>query len=833
MAYKYFFDLDPTFQKRLAGHEISVRHPLTMAVYWLLIALGVAAIVGVILHFAQLFPLGEVLLGLVLILVAVLLNLLAYTIFYHQEKKHLEADFDLSEAIEALYKGTNVNLAELLDLDATNLVLSIEKDISEITSKDILQKIIKFEEVQFIIKRMGTEVRKIQELANNEKVDIGGIVFEGLRIASTEKHHLITIGDIFAALCLEHEPLKRLLFELHLKEEDLLNIVYWQTQAFEKKEKKILDPENLRLTGGIGKDWAFGYTRYLNKLSHDVTAETQMRRFDLHRVGYDQEIGEVEKALVSSEGHNAILVGEPGIGKRTVVYAFAKRVYEGKTFNMLINRHVREIDIGRVLAGAKTAGEISGRLNVLLTETARAGNIILFIDKIESLFSGEEGKVGRVDASSIIMPYLESPSIFFIGTTTPGAYHKFIESKPALRDRFQQVKVEEPDDERVVRILEDVALVVEGKGKTVISYLAVKEIVKLSGRVYVQKTNPEKSIDLLDKVVVESASKGVKIVRESDVSDVVRARTGVEVGAIREEERSKLLNLEDYLHKRIIDQEEAVKAVSDAMRRSRAEVEESKKPIGSFLFLGPTGVGKTETSKALAESYFGSEKKMIRFDMSEYQTKESIYRLLGAEGVGGGLLSERISRNPHTLVLFDEIEKANPDILNLFLQLLDEGFISDTAGKRIVFSNTIIICTSNAGSEFIRQSVKSEKPYGEMKTDLLEKLQNEGIFRPEFINRFTAVVLFSPLSTEETREVAKLMIERLRGRLEKEKEIKLDITESAIAKLALKGYSPEFGARALRRTIMNSLENVLAKKMIAGEIKRGETVRIDRKDVED
>jgi ATP-dependent Clp protease ATP-binding subunit ClpA len=267
------------------------------------------------------------------------------------------------------------------------------------------------------------------------------------------------------------------------------------------------------------------------------------------------------------------------------------------------------------------------------------------------------------------------------------------------------------------------------------------------------------------------------------------------------------------------------------MRRSRAEIEESKKPMGSFLFLGPTGVGKTETSKALAESYFGSEEAMIRFDMSEYQTKESIYRLIGDEQGGSGLLSERIFSNPHTLVLFDEAEKAEPSILNLFLQMLDEGFITDTVGRKIIFSNTIIIATSNAGSEYIREGVKNNVSYEEIKTGLMEELQQKGIFRPEFINRFTAVILFSPLSTEQTCEVAKMMVERLRLRLETEKEIKLDITEAAIAELALKGYSPEFGARALERTIQESLENVLAKKMISGEVARGATVKIDREDI--
>ncbi|TSC90532.1 MAG: ATP-dependent Clp protease ATP-binding subunit ClpB, partial [Candidatus Berkelbacteria bacterium Licking1014_96] len=471
------------------------------------------------------------------------------------------------------------------------------------------------------------------------------------------------------------------------------------------------------------------------------------------------------------------------------------------------------------------------RLHIILSEAAYAGNVILFIDRLDELFSAGAESVGKIDASSIILPYLELPQLGFVGTTTPGLYHKIIEANTSLRDHFTKIEVKEPDQGRVIRILEAVSPLVETKTGVRFTYLALDEIVKLADRVYVNKTNPEKSIDLLDQVAVDAASAGVTQVEAKYVQQTVTAKTGIEVGEIREEEKSKLLNLEDYLHKRIVNQEEAIKAVANAMRRSRAEIEELRKPMGSFLFLGPTGVGKTETAKALAESYFGSEKKMIRFDMSEYQTKESIYRLIGDEEGGSGLLSQAIFANPHSLVLFDEVEKADPGILNLFLQMLDEGFITDTVGRKIVFSNTIIIATSNAGSEYIREAVKSNKPYETMKTELMEELQQKAIFRPEFLNRFTAVILFSPLTTEQMREVAKLMIDRLKIRLETEKEIKLDITEAAIAELALKGYSPEFGARALERTIQESLENALAQKMISGEISRGATLKIDREDI--
>lgn len=831
MATNFYFDPKNTFQRRLVEHEISRKRPLLFIINLLLIVLGLCSAVIIITTIFGWFSPAIYLLSLSILFFVIFLNLLAYNIFYYQERMHLEVDFKLSEAIEALNSGKNINIAELLNFSATELYRKINKDPKDITLADYLKNVTTFEGIEFIIARMGIAKEKFLEQSTDEPVNNEDIVFEALRIAAAENHDFISIGDVFAALCLKTESLNRLLFSLHLKEEDMLNIVYWETQVIRQKRKKLFDPENMVLSGGIGRDWAFGYTHNLNRFSHDITDLAASPNYDLHRVGYEDEIIALENALVTSTTKNAVLVGEPGIGKKTIIYAFAERVYSGKTYGILANKHILELDISAALAGAQTEGEISGRLHTILSEAAYAGNIILFIDRIDELFAAGDESVGKIDASAIVLPYLELPQLWFIGTTTPGLYHKIIESNTSLRDHFSKINVAEPDAARVIRVLEAVSPFVERKTGVVFTYLALKEVVKLADRVFVNKTNPEKSIDLLDQVAVNAASAGMPLVTDKNVQDTVRAKTGVEVGEIREEEKSKLLNLEDYLHKRIVNQEEAIKAVANAMRRGRAEIEESKKPMGSFLFLGPTGVGKTETSKALAESYFGSEQNMIRFDMSEYQTKESISRLIGDEQGGSGLLSQAIFENPHTLVLFDEVEKAEAGILNLFLQMLDEGFITDTVGRKIIFSNTIVIATSNAGSEYIRENVKNNTPYEQMKSGLMEELQQKGIFRPEFINRFTTVILFSPLSTEQMREVAKMMVEKLRLRLETEKEIKLDITEAAIAELALKGYSPEFGARALQRTIQESLENVLAKKMISGEVARGATVKIDREDI--
>jgi ATP-dependent Clp protease ATP-binding subunit ClpC len=422
-----------------------------------------------------------------------------------------------------------------------------------------------------------------------------------------------------------------------------------------------------------------------------------------------------------------------------------------------------------------------------------------------------------------------------IGATDIKSFHRDIESNPAVASSFEKIGVHEPNMEETISVLEEMVPVIEHRDGVFWPFQSVREVVQVTQKYIQNKPFPQKAIEIVDEVSVSVAKQGGKIILPKMVDDHISAKLEVPVTQAEGKEAQKLLNLEEFLHKRVIGQDEAIKAVATAMRRARAGLASGKRPIGSFLFLGPTGVGKTETSKALAEAYFGNEKSMIRVDMSEYQEQSSIYRLIGSPPSAGnegekGQLTTAVMDNPFSLILLDEIEKAHRDILTLFLQVFDDGRLTDGTGQVVDFTNTIIIATSNAGSELIRQGIEKGVVGEMLKKILLDYLQKQGTFRPEFLNRFDAVVAFHPLSRENIFEVAKLMLKSLAERMA-EKEINLKFTDAAVEKLAKIGFDPLYGARPMRRAIQDKVENALAESILSGKTERGATILIDEKDI--
>ncbi|PIR27563.1 hypothetical protein COV40_00185, partial [Candidatus Berkelbacteria bacterium CG11_big_fil_rev_8_21_14_0_20_42_15] len=565
---------------------------------------------------------------------------------------------------EVAKEGKEINITTSFSVALAEALMRVGSDLEEVNSTEVLKELSKSEESNFIFARIGLDRSDFQSNLEKAKSLAGvrfiNIIERALDTAILENHDQIEVGDMLVALCEADPNFSAILSKLDMTSEDLANIVYWQTSVEKKIERRhtFLDPSNLHLTGGIGKDWAFGYTPDLNHYSINLTEAVERQGLGLELIGHDKEIGLLEEALNRTVGANAILVGEPGVGKKTAVLGFTKRVDEGQTLPNLAHRHIVELNTDLLISGLTGPGEFTQRITSVFSQAANAGNVVIFIDGIEKILSS--GEAGQIDATSVLIPYLSYPEINFIGTTNISDYNNLIAPNSALMQRFEKIEVNEPSQEEMVRILEDVAPRIEYHYRVLVTYLAIKEVVKLAKKFVLDQPNPEKSISLLEGAANSLNKSQSKLVDVEVIDNYVSSKTNIPVKEASGHEREVLVNLETELHKRVVNQVQAVNAVAGALRRSRAGVSESKKPIGSFLFLGPTGVGKTETAKALAATYFGSEEAMIRFDMSEYQNKSDIYRLIGSPTGAGekieGELTSRVRNKPFSLILFDEVE---------------------------------------------------------------------------------------------------------------------------------------------------------------------------------
>jgi len=631
----------------------------------------------------------------------------------------------------------------------------------------------------------------------------------------------------------ENFRFKEILSAIDMDSTDVDHVTNWEDNLeFNlKKIRQFWRLENLLKKRGIGKQWAAGYTVNLDRYSVEVTDVIKKQNISIHQIGHQKEIYAIERILARSGENNVLLVGRSGSGRSTVAYSFAQKLVEGRSFSNLNDKRVLELDMQAVLAGLDTPGEILERLKIIFSEAVSAGNVILIIDEIHNYLGSDKGPAA-LDITSVILPYLSSSSFQVIGITTYDGWHKYVETNASIKNLFVKVEVVEPTIEQTILILEDMLPGLEKRYKISASYRILRDIVGLTERYVPDIPFPEKAIDILTEAFVYSSSMGEKVISPEDVNKIISERVEVPVGTIQETEREKLLALEERIHQRIINQEEAVKVISEAMRRARTGIKGGKKPIGSFLFLGPTGVGKTETSKALAEAYYGSDERMIRFDMSEYQEINSIGRLIGSmEMKEPGLFTKAITDNPFSLILLDEIEKAHPNILNLFLQVFDEGWVTDALGKKVNLTDCIIIGTSNAGAELIRQKVKEGKLLDSFKEDLVDYLLKNGVFKPEFLNRFDAVVIFKPLTHEHLIKIAILMMNDLSRRLLDGTGIRLVVNPDLIEKIVELGYQPEFGARPMRRVIQDEIESKIAKRILQFNLKRGDFIEVKANEI--
>ena len=683
-------------------------------------------------------------------------------------------------------------------------------------------------------KKLKEQVKELEGKDVTDEKNFDLVLEKAALLAALNFHPHVEIRDFLVAAAQEDYRFGEILSQNDMGVDDVDHVVAWENFFIYEfwKRKQFWRLENLMKKRGVGKQWAAGYTVNLDRYSVEITDIIRKQDLSINLMAHEKEIYAMERILARSGANNVLLVGRPGSGRTTIAYAFAKKISEGKSFSSLNDKRILELNMQTVLAGLISEGEILERLEIIFSEAANAGNVILLMDEVHNFLGSDKGP-GAVDIGPVLLPYLPLESFQVIGITSYEGWHKYIENNPSIKNLFVKIEVEEPTPLHTILILEDMLPGLEKQYRASVSYRVLRDIVRLTEQYIQDVPFPEKAIDILTETIVYTKRKGEKKVLPEYVNIIISERTEVPIGVVKEDERRKLLALEQRIHQRVIDQEEAVKLISEAMRRARAGVGAKGKPIGSFLFLGPTGVGKTETSKALAEAYFGSEERMIRFDMSEYQQISSINRLIGSLELGEpGLLTKAISDNPFSLLLLDEIEKSHPNILNLFLQVLDEGWLTDAFGRKKSFSNSIIIGTSNAGSELIRQKVKEGISLESFREDLVDYLLKQGIFAPEFLNRFDAVVVFRPLSHEHLIQIAKLMLNNLSKRLLEGAGIRLIVNPDLVEKVAELGYKPEFGARPMKRVIQDKIESQIAKRILELNLKRGDFIEIKAEEIE-
>ncbi|MBU1131804.1 ATP-dependent Clp protease ATP-binding subunit [Patescibacteria group bacterium] len=646
--------------------------------------------------------------------------------------------------------------------------------------------------------------------ANGKKVDLPEIM---LAIASPE-----VIG------VKKKDDIEEILIDFDLNYQKIINVVAWiriQAQLREKLERfRLL--ARYKPKSGLDRAMTAVSTPLLDQFSDDLTLKAKYGHL-FPCIDREQEFEQLFRIMEGSR-QGVLLVGQQGVGRTAIIEGLAERMVTEEVPELLQDKRLVSLDLSRMLAGADAA-MAEERFLQITDEIIRSQNIVLVVENLHAVSGITSGSEGSLDLSEVFAQILSRHLFHCIATTNPAEYSKFIEGK-SLGAEFQLIKVEELDLNNAICVLEAKSGPIEYQNKVYFSYDAIEKAAVLSSRYIHDRYLPEKAIEILEQTAIKVSNEKGKntVVNADDIASVIASMTKIPVAKVTEKESRKLLDLEEKIHERMIGQDEAVNIVAASLRRARAELREGKRPISSLLFLGPTGVGKTELAKTVAEVYFSGENSMFRFDMSEYQDVASIDRLIG-RGSQPGLLTEQVRKNPFSLILFDEVEKAEPNILNLFLQMMDDGRLTDSQGRTIDFTNTIIIMTSNAGAQFIQDEINKGTVVDKIKNSLLNE-ELKKYFRPEFLNRFDGIVVFKPLTMTEVIEIARLMVGKISRRLQ-EKGIEFHVADEAIAELAELGFDPKFGARPLRRVIQERVDDVLANHLLRGELDRRDKVTLE------
>ena len=814
--------------------------------------------------------------------------------FTQKSREVIQSSRELAEEFGHAYVGTEHLLLALTHVEdsVANDVLT-DNGVSQEEIEEKIEEITGITEEQNKPKDFTPRTKRLLEGSHNVALELGS--------------NYIGTEHILLAITRDAESLAfKILTALNINLQSIIDDIYeriGESGNMTVGSMQHMNPfmNNAQFTQKEPKNNSKTGTPTLDKFSRDFTKASKDGIFD-PIIGREKEIERIIQILSRRTKNNPVLIGDPGVGKTAVIEGLAQKISSGNVPELLKTKRVLSLDMNSVVAGTKYRGEFEERMKKILEELKKSKNIILFIDEIHTII-GAGGSDGALDASNILKPALSRGEIQVVGATTMDEYRRYIEKSAALERRFQPVHVEEPTEEEAIRMLHGLRDKYEAHHSVKITNEAIEAAVRLSARYISDRFLPDKAIDLLDESASkirllsytapprvteiekeledlvkekeeaiktesfekagvikqkeielkkqlkeekenwQSGSKAESVVDEKAIASVVTNWTGVPVERVQNDEKSKLVSLEKDLHERVIGQDEAVKSIARAIRRGRVGLKDPKRPIGSFLFLGPTGVGKTELCKALANTLFGDDNAMIRLDMSEFMEKHTVSKLIGSPPgfVGyndGGHFSEKIRRKPYSVVLLDEVEKAHPDIFNILLQVLEDGHITDSQGRKVSFKNTVIIMTSNAGAKSIINPKKlgftsdtsAEKNYEEMKKNVMSEIKD--IFRPEFLNRIDDITVFHPLSEEDIKEIATKMINEVIDRVKGNLKIVLYVTEEAIDQIAKEGFDTAFGARPLRRAIQAKIEDTLAEEALSGNISEGSKIQIDYEDDE-
>jgi len=649
------------------------------------------------------------------------------------------------------------------------------------------------------------------------------ILFHAYEVAYEKRQEYVNVTEILVATVRQSEKIQEVLYDLKVDKDKLSNVIEWlrirehlrkQYQSFRKVARR-------RSKYGLDRAMTAVATPFLNSFSEDLTMAAKYG-YLTPSVARDEEIQEIFR-IIEGGRQSVVLVGQHGVGKMAIIEGIAQKMIEDEVPERLQDKRLVQLSTSALVAGTSASGA-QERLIKIMNEVGRAKNIILFIKNIDDLVGVTDSGGEGVDVSETIAEYLGPGKFLTFATATTNNFNQRIVNSQ-LGTVLARVDIKEMVENQAIQVLESKAGIVEYKHNVFFSYDAIAQCVKLSEKFLHDQQLPESAISIMSEVAsfVRNNKGENQLVTAEDVGIIISQKTGVPTTSITEDESDKLVRLEEVMHERLIGQDEAVSIVANALRRARVEIRSDKKPIANFLFLGPTGVGKTELAKTIAEVYFGGENRMIRIDMSEFQDKSSVYRLLGQPGQqGSGLLTEAVRQRPFSLILLDELEKADPDVLNIFLQVFDDGRLTDSTGRVIDFTYAIIIATSNAGTTFVQEQLIQGISLESIRQQLIRS-ELKKYYRPEFLNRFDGIVVFKPLERHEIKLIAGLMLKRVTRDLEK-RGVGFRAEEVGLEFLAKTGFDPEFGARPMRRAIQDQVENKLAELILAGKLQRRDVV---------